>query len=130
MTERYIFLVLSKTNMIDMYSVLSFDIMFRNVLTSGFKYRDRAKIIKDILDSINSDTKGKTKTSIMRGANLNLDQVNSYLELLMIEGLIRTVEPIKSQEIFRYRLTQKGFVFSREIQNWSYLIAAHSSRPM
>ena len=113
-----------------MYTILSFDMVFRNILASGFKYRDRASIVKDILDSINSDSKGKTKTSIMRSANLNFDQVNTYLELLMIKGLIRSAEPLRSQEIARYRLTQKGFVFARDIQNWSYLLAAHTSRPL
>jgi predicted transcriptional regulator len=112
-----------------MYTNLSFGIAFRSILASGFKYRDRARIVKDILDSINSDSKGKTKTSIMRGANLNVDQVNTYLEFLMIEGLIKPADPVKSQEIGRYRLTQKGFIYAREIENWSYLLAAHSSRP-
>jgi predicted transcriptional regulator len=113
-----------------MYTNLSLDIVFRSILASGFKYRDRARIMKDILDSINSDSKGKTKTSIMRGANLNLDQVNMYLELLMIEGLIRPSDPLKSQEISRYRLTQKGFIFAREIEKWNYLLTAPSSRPL
>jgi len=104
-----------------MYTNLSFDAMFRGILLSGFKYRDRSSIVKDILDSVNSDPKGKTKTSIMRSANLNLDQVNTYLQLLIISGLVKPGDPLRSQEAARYRLTQKGLMFAKDIERWRYL---------
>jgi len=42
-----------------------FGLEFGKILLSNFKYRDRATIIGDILDTIFRDPKGKTKTSII-----------------------------------------------------------------
>jgi len=103
-----------------MYTNLSFSFVFGKILHSRFKYRDRANIIGDILDSINSDPKGKTKTSIMRGANLSLEQTNKYLDLLVVCDVIRAAEPLKSQELARYKLTQKGLRFVRDFETWRY----------
>lgn len=96
---------------------------FGRIFLSGFKYRDRTKIINDILDAINSDPRGKPKTSIMREANLSLNQVNKYLQHLMLSGVIKTTSPVESQEIARYRLTQKGFLIARDAARWRYLLA-------
>lgn len=104
-----------------MNTSLSLSMVFGNILHSGFKYRDRASIIGDILGSINSDPRGKTKTSIMRGANLSLDQTNKYIDLLMFCDVIRAVEPLKSQEVARYKLTQTGLRFAREFETWRYV---------
>ena len=100
-------------------------LLFGKVFLSGFKYRDRTSIISDILDSINSDPKGKAKTRIMRDANLSLKQVDTYLLHLTISGLIKASDPIESQEIARYRLTEKGFLMARDAARWRYLIAHH-----
>jgi len=81
---------------------------FGKIFLSKFKYRDRATIIADILDTIYRDPKGKTKTSIMRGANLNFTQANRYLELLLLRGFITEIDPIRSQELARYKPTKKG----------------------
>jgi predicted transcriptional regulator len=97
-------------------------LLFGKAFLSGFKYRDRTSIIGDILDSINSDPKGKAKTSIMRDANLSLRQVDTYLKHLMVSGLIRATDPIESQEIARYRLTEKGFLMARDAARWRHLI--------
>ena len=89
----------------------------QNILLSKFKYRDRAGIVVDILDSVRSEPKGKTKTNIMRGANLNFKQANTYLELLSGLGLIRVSDPIRSQELARYKLTKKGLVTANRLDS-------------
>ena len=93
---------------VHMYTNLPFRAAIENILLSKFKYRDRAGIVEDILDSVSSEPEGKTKTNIMRGANLNFKQANTYLELLTGLGLLITSDPIKSQELARYKLTEKG----------------------
>ena len=98
-----------------MYSSL-FSVVFGKMFLSGFKYRDRATIIGDILDTVNRDPKGKTKTSIMRGANLNLDQVNRYLELLLLRGYIKAGDPIRIQELARYKVTKRGLELARILE--------------
>jgi len=103
-----------------MYTIVSFSMIFGKIFHSGFKYRDRATIIGDILDSINSDPRGKTKTSIMRASNLSLEQVNKYLYHLLLSGVITTTGPLESQELARYRLTAKGLRLTRDAAMWRY----------
>jgi len=111
-----------------MYTHLSFSWVFGKIRQSRFKYRDRASIIGDILDSINSDPRGKTKTSIMRGANLSLEQVNKYLQHLMLSGVIKTTAPLESQEAARYKLTTKGLGLARDVATWRYTLAPARQR--
>lgn len=113
-----------------MYTNLSVDIIFRKILRSAFKYRDRANIIVDIIDSVSSEPKGKTKTSIMRSANLNLDQVNTYLLHLVSLGLIKLGDPLKSQEAARYKVTTKGLKLVKDIDLWRYALAPSQRRPV
>lgn len=87
---------------------LNFGIAFRGMFPSRFKYRDRSTIIGHILNSISRDPKGKTKTSIMRSANLNFDQTNKYLDFLLVCDIVKATNPIRSQEMARYKLTGKG----------------------
>jgi predicted transcriptional regulator len=101
-----------------MFTNFSFGTAFGRIFHTGFKYRDRTSIIGEILDTINSDPRGKTKTSIMRSANLNLDQVNKYLQHLQILGLIVSVDPFEAQEIARYRLTARGLMLARDAAIW------------
>jgi len=104
-----------------MYNNTAFGLMiFGSFFKLSFKYRDRTSIIGDILSSISSDPKGKTKTSIMRGANLNFDQANKYLHLLALKGLIKLEGPLGHQEIARYRLTRKGLTILREATMWRF----------
>jgi len=103
-----------------MFTNLSFALVCGKIFHSGFKYRDRASIIGDILSSINSDPKGKTKTSIMRGAKLSLEQTNKYLDLLLLCDVIRAANPLSSQENARYRLTVKGCRLIRDFEMWRY----------
>lgn len=104
-----------------MYANLSLSWVFGKIFHSGFKYRDRTSIIGDIVDSVNGDPRGKTKTSIMRSANLSLDQTNKYIDLLMVCDMLKAVDPLKSQENARYKLTEKGFKFAREFEMWRYI---------
>ena len=96
---------------------------FGRIFLSGFKYRDRTKIINDILDTINSDPRGKPKTSIMREANLSLNQVDKYLQHLLLSGVIKITNPVECHEIGRYRLTQKGFLIAKDAARWRYQLA-------
>ena len=105
-----------------MYTNLSLSIMFGKIFCSGFKYRDRTTIIGEILDTISSDPRGRTKTSIMRNANLNLEQVNTYLLHLILLHLIKPVDPIKSREEARYKLTEEGLRLTRNIETWRYTL--------
>jgi len=76
-----------------------------------FKYRDRVSIISDILKTVTNSgkEKGKRKTQIMQGANLNFDQVNKYLGWLISNGYIEA----EHSEIHGpvYRVTSKGLNF-------------------
>lgn len=110
-----------------MYTNASFVLVFGRFFKLSFKYRDRTSIIEDIMSAINSDPKGKTKTSIMRGANLNFEQVNRYLHLLKLRGLIKAEDPLRSQELARYRLTTKGLGILREATIWRFAINGHRS---
>jgi predicted transcriptional regulator len=108
-----------------MYTPFSFNVLFNCGLIFRFKYRDRATIIRDILETIERDPKGKTKTSIMRAANLNFEQVNKYLDLLLLCDVIRAVNPLKSQEVARYRLTQKGFECLKNVEMWNLMLSTY-----
>jgi len=112
-----------------MYTNLSLIIVFGKMFHSRFKYRDRATIIEDILNSINRDPRGKTKTSVMRGANLSFEQTNKYLDLLLLCDVIKAVDPLKSQEDARYRLTEKGFRLVRDFESWRYAIEIFYHKP-
>ena len=68
----------------------------------AFKYRDRAKIIADILISLAVKPDGKRKTNIMQSANLSSDLLNRYLDLLLRNGYIM----VENSAI--YKLTPRG----------------------
>ena len=113
-----------------MCTYFSFNALLNWMLISKFKYRDRASIMRDILETINRDPKGKTKTSIMRGANLNFGQVNKYLDFLVLCDAIRAANPLRSQESARYRLTQKGLRFLRNTEMWNLMMYAYQRKPV
>lgn len=69
---------------------------------SAFKYRDRAKIIADILSSLIIRPEGKRKTNIMQSANLSSDLLNKYLDLLLRNGYIL----VENNTV--YKLTPRG----------------------
>jgi predicted transcriptional regulator len=101
---------------------------FGRILLSEFRYRDRATIIGDILDTIYRDTKGKTKTGLMRATNLNFDQVNKYLNFLMICDIVKATDPLRSQELARYRLTEKGVRFLKNFDMWHLVLETARQR--
>jgi predicted transcriptional regulator len=86
--------------------------------------------MRDILETINRDPRGKTKTSIMRGANLNFGQANKYLDFLVLCDAIRAANPLKDQELARYRLTQRGLQFLRNTEMWNLMMNAYRRKPV
>lgn len=105
-----------------MFAHPSLNWIFGRILHSGFRYRDRTEIIGDIVDSVNGDPRGKTKTGIMRGANLSHEQTNKYIDLLVACDVLKAVDPLKSQEAGRYKLTESGFRFARDLEMWRYIL--------
>ncbi|NIO38275.1 hypothetical protein GTO27_11325 [Candidatus Bathyarchaeota archaeon] len=97
-------------------------VAFERILLSSFKYRDRATIIGDILDTIFRDPKGKTKTSIMRSTNLNFEQANKYLNSLILCDIVRATDPLRSQEVARYRLTERGVNLLKNFDLWQLVL--------
>jgi len=67
----------------------------------------------DILKTIQHSGDGKTKINIMRGANLNHEQVRTYLDALLISGLIKASGP-------KYRVTTKGLELANALQRLSF----------
>ncbi len=113
-----------------MYDCSLFGLLLQRLSISKFKYRDRASIIKDILETVNGDVKGKTKTSIMRGANLNFEQVNRYLDFLVLSDVIKATNPLRGQELARYRITQKGLKFLRSTEMLDLIMYAYRQKPV
>ena len=105
-----------------------FSIGFGRIFPSKFKYRDRATIVAEILDTIHRDPKGKTKTGIMRAANLNFGQANQYLNHLLLCDIVKATDPLRSQEVARYKLTQKGASFLRNFDMWHLVLETFRQR--
>ena len=101
---------------------------FGKIFLSKFKYRDRATIVAEILDTIYRDPKGKTKTGIMRAANLNFAQANQYLNHLLLCDIVKASDPLRSQEAARYRLTEKGCRFLKEFDLWYMVMETFRQR--
>ena len=99
-----------------------FSVEFGRILLSNFKYRDRATIIGDILDTIYREPKGKTKTSIMRSTNLNFGQANKYLKFLVLCDIVKAADPLGSQEVARYKLTHKGLSLLKNFDMWQLVL--------
>jgi len=112
-----------------MFSNLPARFEFGKIFLSKFKYRDRATIIGNILDTIHREPRGKTKTSIMRDANLNFDQANTYLQLLILCGFIKPSNPLNGQEVGRYKLTERGSNLLRDFEMWHFVLEAIHRRP-
>ena len=113
-----------------MHCNLSLGPLIRLVSRSEFKYRDRISIVKDILDTVNETPHGKTKTSIMRSANLNFDQVNKYLDMLTLCDLIKAQDPMESYEVARYRVTGKGLRIARSLTELQFALHPLLQRPI
>jgi len=74
------------------------------------RHRDRATIFAEILRTTNSE-RGKKKTDIMRSVNLNYHQVNKYLRLLLINGLLC----VDTDD--RYKPTKKGLEIIEKLES-------------
>lgn len=57
-----------------------------------FKYRDRATIMSDILNTVKGAREGEKKTHIMKRANLNYRQTKKYISYLVDCGFLATTE--------------------------------------
>jgi predicted transcriptional regulator len=113
-----------------MYCNLSFGAFVKLTLQSKFKYRDRISIVTDILDAVSDDPQGKTKTGIMRSANLNFDQANKYLHLLILCDLLKAKDPLESYEVARYRLTGKGLEIARHLTALQFALEPLLKKPI
>jgi len=87
------------------------------ILLSQFKNRGRVGIVADILDTVmRSSSHGRTKTQIMRGARLNYEQTNRYLDLLLLCSLIHGVKlRYGDKELIRYFLTPNGLDLFKQL---------------
>lgn len=91
-----------------------------------FKYRGRFNIVLDILDQVKRDPKGKTRTEIKEDARLSYEQLQKYLDLLLLcDFLTGKNSRYGDREITRYYLTEQGQQLVKQIQAmyfaWSLL---------
>lgn len=91
-----------------------------------FRYRGRFNIVLDILDQVRRDPKGKTKTEIKDEARLSYEQLQKYIDLLLLCDFIAGKNSrYGDREITRYTLTQQGHELVKQIQamylTWSLL---------
>jgi len=91
-----------------------------------FKYRGRFNIVLDILDQVKRDPKGKTRTEIKEEARLSHEQLQKYLDLLLLcDFLVGKNSRYGDREITRYYLTEQGQELVKQIQAmyfaWSLL---------
>jgi len=91
-----------------------------------FKYRGRFNIVLDILDQVKRDPRGKTRTEIKEEARLSYEQLQKYLDLLLLcDFLVGKNSRYGDREITRYFLTQHGHELVKQIQAmyfaWSLL---------
>ena len=78
---------------------------------STFTRRDRLTIFAEILKTTEKSSKGENKTNIMRSVHLSYPQTKKYLNLLLINGLLR----IDSDD--RYKPTKRGLEFIRTLES-------------
>jgi predicted transcriptional regulator len=86
------------------------------------KYRSRLVIASTILEVARSDN--ATKTRLMYGSFLSFNQINEYLNFLLINALIT-----KSEETNIYSLTEKGMHFLRVYEEIAKLIPVGEKVP-
>jgi len=79
-----------------------------------FKHRDRATIIADILGSLVRRPSGVRKSNIKQSANLSTYMLNKYLDLLLLNGLVK----VEDEGI--YKTTTKGLKLLQNL-NIEYL---------
>lgn len=96
---------------------------YLSILLSKFKYRDRARIVSDVLYTLRSAPKGKRITNIMQGAHLNFEQTNRYLDILLVTELIKADGP-------QYRITEKGLRLAEDIERMNTVLKLAYLKPL
>jgi len=82
-----------------------------------FKYRGRFDIMLDILDQVKRDPEGKTRTEIKEEARLSYDQLQKYVDLLLLcDFIVGKNSRYGDREITRYNLTQQGQELVKQIR--------------
>jgi len=76
-----------------------------------FKQRDRFTVFAEILKTTSKSKEGRTKTDIVKSANLSYAQANKFLSFLLTEGLLRL--NMKN----RYKPTKKGLEFMNNLKS-------------
>jgi len=80
-------------------------------MMSTFTRRDRLTIFAEILKTTEGSSNGENKTNIMRSVHLSYPQAIRYLNLLLINDLLRR----DSDD--RYKPTKKGLDFIRTLKS-------------
>jgi predicted transcriptional regulator len=75
-----------------------------------FRHRDRTTILAEILKTTKESERGKTKTNIVQSVNLNYHQVNKYLQLLLVNGLLY------KEKDDRYKPTKRGLEIMKNLE--------------
>ena len=89
-------------------------------LTSA--HRSRIDIIADILDAADE---GVRKTHIMYRCNLSFKQLETYLDLLLNRGLLKTVpEGGKNSYARSFEITDKGQILLQAYQSLKDLLVS------
>lgn len=96
---------------------------------NAFKHRGRVGIVVDILDTIKTTPKGKTKCQIMQGAKLNYEQTKRFLNVLILCDLIRA-EPLYygKRRLTRYMLTEHGSECLAQLQRLQFTMTLLSNK--
>ena len=81
-----------------------------SMLMTTFRHRGRVTIFAEILKATGESERGKKKTDIMYGVNLNYFQASKYLRLLLINGLLC----LDAEN--RYRLTKRGLEIIKKLE--------------
>lgn len=90
-------------------------VLLKTLLTQ-FKNRGRIGIVVDILDTVQRNPRGRTKTQIMRGARLSYEQTCRYLDFLMLCDYVRGAKIRHGdREMTSYNLTPQGFELFKQL---------------
>ena len=93
--------------------------IFESYIVSAlrFKYRGRFDIMLDILDQVKRDPDGKTRTEIKDEARLSNEQLQKYIDLLLLcDFIVGKNSRYGDREITRYSLTQHGQELVKQIR--------------
>ena len=96
-----------------------------------FKYRGRFDIMLDILDQVKRDPEGKTRTEIKDEARLSYDQLQKYIDLLLLcDFIVGKNSRYGDREITRYNLTQHGQELVKQIRGLYFAWSLQKNFPV